>query len=142
MDGFTLHHVGVAVRNLMDAMSDYQTLFGYKPQLGPLDDPVQNVSACFMSHGKGDTIVELVAPLGPDSPIDRILKKGGGTYHVCYQVDDINHAIRHMTDNGSFLLSGPVPAIAFEMREIAWLMTGSGLLVELLQSPQSPARAE
>jgi methylmalonyl-CoA/ethylmalonyl-CoA epimerase len=75
-----------------------------------------------------------VAPLGPDSPIDRTLKKGGGTYHVCYQVADINTAIDHLTGQGSLLLSGPVPAVAFEMREIAWLMTKANLLVELVQA--------
>jgi methylmalonyl-CoA/ethylmalonyl-CoA epimerase len=78
--------------------------------------------------------MELVAPLGPNSPIDRTLKKGGGIYHVCYQVRDINAAIRHLTDQGSLLLSGPVPAVAFGMREIAWLMTEIGLLVELVQA--------
>jgi hypothetical protein len=79
-------------------------------------------------------VIELVAPLGPNSPIDVTLKKGGGTYHVCYQVPDIRLAIAHLTDEGSFLLSGPVPAVAFAMREIAWLMTEADLLVELVQA--------
>jgi methylmalonyl-CoA/ethylmalonyl-CoA epimerase len=79
-------------------------------------------------------VIELVAPFGPDSPIDGTLKKGGGTYHVCYQVPDINAAIGYLVEQGSFLLSGPVPAVAFEMREIAWLMTEANLLVELVQA--------
>lgn len=79
-------------------------------------------------------MIELVAPLGPNSPIDVTLKKGGGTYHVCYQVPDIHSAIAHLTGEGSFLLSGPVPAVAFAMREIAWLMTEADLLVELVQA--------
>jgi hypothetical protein len=53
---------------------------------------------------------------------------------VCYQVADIRGAIEHLTGLGSFLLSGPVPAVAFGMREIAWLMTEVDLLVELLQA--------
>jgi hypothetical protein len=36
-----------------------------------------------MSRGNGDPVIELVAPLGPNSPVDRILKRGGGTYHMC-----------------------------------------------------------
>jgi methylmalonyl-CoA/ethylmalonyl-CoA epimerase len=101
---------------------------------GPFDDPIQKVSVCFLSRGKGDTVIELVAPFGINSPIDGTLKKGGGTYHVCYQVPDINAAIDHLTGQGSLLVSGPVPAVAFEMREIAWIMTEVGLLVELLQA--------
>jgi methylmalonyl-CoA/ethylmalonyl-CoA epimerase len=134
MDRFTFHHVGVAVRNIQQAIASYQSLFGYKLISGPFDDPIQNVSVCFLSRGIGDTTVELVAPLGPNSPIDRTLKKGGGTYHVCYEVPDMKAALRHLTERGSLLLSGPVPAVAFEMREIAWLMTETDLLVELVQA--------
>jgi methylmalonyl-CoA/ethylmalonyl-CoA epimerase len=134
MDRFTFHHVGVAVRNIQQAIASYESLFGYKLVSGPFDDPIQNVSVCFLSRGGGDTTIELVAPLGPNSPIDRTLKKGGGTYHVCYQVPDMNAAIQHLTERGSLLLSGPVPAVAFEMREIAWLMTETELLVELVQA--------
>jgi methylmalonyl-CoA/ethylmalonyl-CoA epimerase len=134
MEQFTFHHIGVAVRDLSTAIPICETLFDYKLKSGPFDDPIQNVSVCFLSRGEGDAVMELVAPLGPNSPIDRTLKKGGGTYHVCYKVPDINAAIRHLTEKGSFLLSGPVPAVAFEMRPIAWLMTEVGLLIELVQA--------
>jgi methylmalonyl-CoA/ethylmalonyl-CoA epimerase len=134
MEQFAFHHIGVAVRDLSKAIPLYKTLLQYQLKSGPFDDPIQNVSVCFLSRGEGDTVIELVAPLGPNSPVDRTLKKGGGTYHVCYQVPDINTAIRHLTEKGSFLLSGPVPAVAFEMREIAWLMTEVNLLVELVQA--------
>jgi methylmalonyl-CoA/ethylmalonyl-CoA epimerase len=134
MERLTFHHVGIAVRDLQEAIPSYKNLFGYEIVSGPFDDPIQNVSVCFLSRGEGDATIELVAPLGPNSPIDVTLKKGGGTYHICYKVDDINAAIRHLIEHGSMLLSGPVPAAAFEMREIAWLMTEAYLLVELLQA--------
>ena len=134
MEKFTFHHVGIAVRDLSKAIPIYKTLFAYELTSGPFDDPIQNISACFLSRGAGDTVLELVAPLGPNSPIDLTLKKGGGTYHVCYQVPDINAAIAYLSDQGSLLVSGPVPAVAFEMREIAWLMTEADLLVELVQA--------
>jgi methylmalonyl-CoA/ethylmalonyl-CoA epimerase len=128
------HHVGVAVRDLSKAIPVCKALFKYEVTAGPFDDPIQKVSVCFLSRGEGDAVMELVAPLGPDSPIDLTLKKGGGTYHVCYSVADINEAIAYLTEKGSLLLSGPVPAVAFQMRPIAWLMTEIGLLVELLQN--------
>jgi methylmalonyl-CoA/ethylmalonyl-CoA epimerase len=134
MEQFTFHHIGIAVPNLEAATLSYQMLFDYKLISGPFCDPIQMVSVSFLSRGDGDAMIELVAPLGHNSPIDRVLKKGGGTYHVCYQVPDINAAINHLTGQGSLLLSGPVPAVAFEMRGIAWLMTEHNLLVELVQS--------
>jgi methylmalonyl-CoA/ethylmalonyl-CoA epimerase len=132
---FTYHHVGIAVRDLESAIPAYERLFGYKLISGPFSDPIQNVSVCFMSRGNGDPVIELVAPLGPNSPIDRILKKGGGAYHLCYQVKDLRKAIDELKTQGSFLLGEPVPGVAFEMREIAWLMTDeASLLVELVQA--------
>ncbi len=134
MDGFTFHHVGVAVRDIRAAIPIYKTLFDYKLVSGPFDDPVQNVSVCFLSRGGGDTVLELVAPLGPGSPIDGTLKKGGGAYHVCFEVPDISAAISHLTVHGSLLIGEPVSAVAFEMRKIAWVMTDAFLLVELVQA--------
>jgi methylmalonyl-CoA/ethylmalonyl-CoA epimerase len=133
MKRFPVHHIGIAVYNLQSAIHNYETLLDYKLIAGPISDPIQKVSVCFLSRGEGDTVIELVAPLGPNSPVDRTLKKGGGPYHICYQVSDIKAAISHFTEQGSMLLSGPVPAVAFEMREIAWLMTEANLLVELVQ---------
>ncbi len=134
MQRFTLHHVGIAVRNLPKAIPVYKNLFAYELESGPFDDPIQNVSVCFLTRGEGDTLMELVAPLGPNSPIDGTLKKGGGPYHVCYQVADMKAAVHHLSEQGSVLISGPVPAVAFGMREVAWLMTEANLLVELLES--------
>jgi methylmalonyl-CoA/ethylmalonyl-CoA epimerase len=135
MEGFTFHHVGVAVQDIRAAIPVYKNLFGYEVTAGPFDDPIQNVSVCFLSRGGGDPAIELVAPFGPNSPVARTLKKGGGTYHICYEVPDIRAAIEHLKTNGAFLLNGPVPAVAFAMREIAWLLTDEAfLLVELVQS--------
>ena len=134
MDDFVFHHVGIAVRDLPSASESMQKLFGYGVSSGPFDDPVQRVSVCFLTRGGDDAVLELVAPLGPDSPITRTLEKGGGTYHVCYEVADIKTAVEHMKAEGCLLLGDPVPAVAFEMRQIAWLMTPARLLVELVQA--------
>jgi methylmalonyl-CoA/ethylmalonyl-CoA epimerase len=134
MERFIFHHVGIAVRDMNAAIPAYRSLFGYDLISGPFEDPIQKVSVSFLSRRQGDPVLELVAPLGADSPIARILKAGGGPYHLCYQVPDIKAAIDHLTENGSFLVSGPHPAVAFKMKEIAWMMTDDAhLLVELLQ---------
>jgi methylmalonyl-CoA/ethylmalonyl-CoA epimerase len=134
-DEFAFHHLGIAVKDLQSAIDSYKSLFAYDLVSGPFDDPIQKVSVCFLSRGDGDSALELVAPFGADSPVDRLLRKGGGLYHVCYEVPDIRHAIAHLVKLDSLLLSGPVPAVAFQMREIAWLMTDTNLLVELVQAP-------
>lgn len=131
---FVFHHIGVAVPKLQEAIPSYRDLFGYQLTSGPVDDPIQKVSVCFLSRGQGDPVIELVAPMGPGSPVVGTLKKGGGVYHVCYQVPDIRASIKQLINKGCYLISGPDPAMAFNQREIAWLMTGANLLIELLQA--------
>ena len=98
MEPFAFHHIGIAVRDLSKAISLYKALMNYQLISGPFDDPIQKVSVCFLSRGEGDTVMELVAPLGANSPIDGVLKKGGGVYHVCYEVRDLSAAIQHLTE--------------------------------------------
>jgi len=136
MDNFAFHHVGVAVHRLDEAIPKFKSLFGYAVSHGPFDDPIQNVSVVFLSRGEGDPLLELVAPLGPNSPVDRTLKRGGGTYHVCYEVPDLEAAIGHLVARDSMVVSPPAPAVAFAMRPIAWVMTEPGLLVELVEGPK------
>lgn len=130
---YKLHHVGIAVPDMQAAIDEYAELFQYKLADGPYNDPLQNVSVAFLEHEADGTVLEMVAPLGEKSPIDRILKRGGGTYHLCYEVPDIQAAIDKLLEQGCFHASGPTPAVAFKMRPIAWLMTGTGLLIELLE---------
>jgi methylmalonyl-CoA/ethylmalonyl-CoA epimerase len=134
MRDFEFHHVGIAVPDLTVAIPGYQKLFKYEIVMGPFEDPIQNVSVCLMSRGWGDPMIELVAPLGPKSPVDRILRSGGGTYHICYEVPDMRAAIEHLVSQDALLVAGPDPAVAFGGRQIAWLMTDVSLLVELLQT--------
>ena len=135
MENFTFHHIGIAVRDLKFAIASYESVFGYRLLSGPFNDPIQGVAVCFMRMGAGDPTIELVAPLGPGSPVDRVLKRGGGTYHMCYEVPDLNKAIDEMRERNAILLGEPAPAVAFGMRNIAWLMSDdANLLVELLQT--------
>jgi methylmalonyl-CoA/ethylmalonyl-CoA epimerase len=130
---FRFHHLGVAVADLHAAVPIYSALFGYDCTSGPFDDPIQKVSVCFLSRGAGDMTLELVAPLGDDSPVRATLKKGASAYHMCYEVPDIDAAIAHLSENECLTVSAPVPAVAFDQRRIAWLLTPSFQLIELIE---------
>lgn len=70
MEEFSFHHVGVAVRDLSKAIPIYKSLFEYELTSGPFDDPIQNVSVCFLSRGNGD-----IFSRKPGSNLNRILIK-------------------------------------------------------------------
>jgi methylmalonyl-CoA/ethylmalonyl-CoA epimerase len=142
MNELRFHHLGIAVRDAVAAVEIYGRLFGYRLLRGPIDDPLQRVRACFIGGGRPDDIMmELVAPLpGVErSPIDRILEKGNTGYHVCYEVDGIEEVVARFTAEGCARVSEPVEAIAFEGRRIAWMLTPTRHLIELLEAPAAPA---
>lgn len=134
VSAFTFHHLGVAVKSIAKAIPIYQDLFGYELFSGPFDDPIQRVSVCFLRRqAASEMIVELIAPLGENSPIDRILTKGGGAYHVCYEVENLDETLATLKSKKCIIVSGPVPAVAFNNRRIAWLFTPTQQLIELLE---------
>jgi methylmalonyl-CoA/ethylmalonyl-CoA epimerase len=135
MVSMKLSHVGIAVPNIEQAVAAYGRIFGYIVRSGPFVDPIQKTSVCFMGTGQdGDMPIELVAPIGDDSPVNRLLGKGIGTYHFCYEVDDLTEALKHVRSQGCLVVSEPVPAVAFAGRRIAWFYTPTRQLTELVES--------
>ena len=135
MNGFSFRHLGVAVDSIEKARPVYEKLFGYKLISGPFSDPIQRVSVCFLETGDpGGMVIELVEPLGEQSPIRRILEKGASAYHVCYEVKDLDETLRNISEQGCLVVSRPAPAVAFANRRIAWFYTPTRQLIELLES--------
>jgi methylmalonyl-CoA/ethylmalonyl-CoA epimerase len=125
----------VAVASIEKALKVYEELFGYRLVSGPFSDPIQRVSVCFLGRGiTNDITIELVEPLDDESPIRKILAKGGGAYHICYEVADVEETLRKAVDQGCIVVSRPAPAVAFENRRIAWFYTQTRQLIEILES--------
>jgi methylmalonyl-CoA/ethylmalonyl-CoA epimerase len=81
-----------------------------------------------------DSLIELVEPAGPESPVSRILERGGGLHHLCYEVDNLESHLGFCKSVGSIIVRTPVPAVAFGGRRIAWVLTRKRLLVEFLEA--------
>ena len=133
---FRIDHIGVAVADLDQALQQYAQVFGYELLRGPYDDPQQQARVAFIGIAaqSSDPPLELVAPLGPGSQVERVLSKGMSVYHICYEVADIEQAISQLRDSGCLLISGPTPAVAYEGRPIAWLYTPNRQLTELVEA--------
>ena len=130
----TMHHVGVAVSSIGQALPSYREIFGYELLSGPFSDPIQRVKVCFVGKKEAQPpMIELVEPEGDHSPVNRYLAKGIGAYHVCYATPDIELALTHVRAKGCMVVSQPVPAVAFNGRRIAWFLTPTHQLIELLE---------
>jgi len=98
----SIHHVGVAVDDLDDAVRTYERLFGGRVEHRERVDD-QGVEAA--SLRLGDSRVELLAALGADTPVGRFLaRRGPGMHHVAYEVDDVETALRELAEEGAQLI--------------------------------------
>ena len=94
-----LNHVGVATPSIEAAIVYWRDVMGAVKIHEPFDMPSNGVKVCFVDtpgeNGTHGTQIELIEPLGADSPIHGFLAKNpaGGQHHMCYEVPDI-HAAR------------------------------------------------
>jgi methylmalonyl-CoA epimerase len=97
-----IHHVGIAVRDLDEAVDTYTRLFcATVEHRGGLAE--QGVEAVSVLVGTGR--VELLEPTGGDTPIGRFLaRRGPGLHHVAYEVDDVAAALTGLRSSGAILI--------------------------------------
>lgn len=102
MEARGIHHLGVAVEDLDEALSTYQRLFGAElEQRATVPD--QGVEAAAVRVGDGR--VELLEPLDGDTPVGRFLaKRGPGMHHVAYEVEDVGEAVTRLTEAGAEMI--------------------------------------
>jgi methylmalonyl-CoA/ethylmalonyl-CoA epimerase len=97
-----LHHVGVAVADLDEAVRTYERLFGGRLEHRARVDE-QGVEAA--SIRVGESRVELLAALGDDTPVGKfIASRGPGLHHLAYEVDDVASALTELTAAGAELI--------------------------------------
>jgi methylmalonyl-CoA epimerase len=127
-DSPRIAHVGIAVADLDSALAFYRDVLGIKPHL-----PEQADGATIVSLPFGDTEVELLTPVEPDSPIGRFLaRRGPGIHHICYRVPDLDAAIEACRRAG-YRLVDEVPRKGAAGRRIAFVhpKATAGILLEL-----------
>ena len=97
-----IHHLGVAVADLDEAVATYERLFGARLEHRETV-PDQGVEAA--SLRVGEDRVELLASLGDDTPVGKFLaKRGPGMHHVAYEVSDVGDALDELAAEGAELI--------------------------------------
>jgi methylmalonyl-CoA/ethylmalonyl-CoA epimerase len=129
-----LHHLGFVVADIATGMEGFVRSLNAAWDGKIYEDPHQKVKVAFLSTKPGDALIELVEPAAEDAPVRRFLmERGGGLHHVCYEVDDLEKHMAEMKARRAMIVRRPKPAVAFEGRRIAWMLTAEKLLVELLE---------
>lgn len=129
-----LNHVAIAVPDLEAASAQYRSVLG--ADVGaPQDEPEHGVTVVFITLP--NTKIELLYPLGDDSPIKAFLDKNpaGGIHHICYEVEDILEARDRLKAGGARVLGTGAPKTGAHGKPVLFLHPKdfNGCLVELEQ---------
>ncbi|MDX1515055.1 MAG: methylmalonyl-CoA epimerase [Gammaproteobacteria bacterium] len=129
-----LNHVAIVVPDLGRAAEIYRTRLGAKVS-APEDLPEHGVTTVFVELG--NTKIELLHPLGDDSPVAKFLERNpdGGMHHLCFEVDDINAARDRLRENGARVLGGGEPKTGAHGKPVLFLHPKDfcGTLIEIEQ---------
>ncbi len=130
-----LNHVAIAVRDIEAASRTYRDTLGAEVS-APEAIAEHGVTVVFVALP--NTKIELLEPLGADSPIARFLERNpdGGIHHVCYEVDDILAARDQLQRTGARVLGSGEPRIGAHRKPVLFLHPKdfNGTLVELEQA--------
>jgi methylmalonyl-CoA epimerase len=127
-----IDHIGVAVDDIDAAIELYRDSFGMELAHRETVES-QGVEAVLLDVGDGH--VELLAPLGPDTPVGKFLAKNGtGLHHVAYAVDDIDAALAQIAAAGVQLIDSE-PRVGIRDSRVAFLHPRStgGVLTEIVE---------
>ncbi len=129
-----LNHVAIAVPDLEAAIAQYRDVLGANVGI-PQDEPDHGVTVVFIELP--NTKIELLYPLGADSPINGFLEKNpsGSIHHLCYEVDDILASRDHLVEKGARILGNSEPKIGAHGKPVLFLHPKdfNGTLIELEQ---------
>jgi methylmalonyl-CoA/ethylmalonyl-CoA epimerase len=128
----TLDHIGIAVRDLSEALAFYRDALGLEVH-APEEVAAQKVRAHFIPVGESS--LELLEATAPDSPIARYIdKRGPGIHHITLRVDDIHEALARLKARGVKLIDEtPRPGAEGALVAFVHPSAAHGVLVELKQ---------
>ena len=128
-----LNHVGIAVPSIDAAAEVYKNLYGVVDITDPGELPAQGVRFCFVNLPNSQ--IELIEPLGENSPIDNFSIKNpkGGQHHVCFEVNDVHLAKKEMEEKGAKVLNEPRIGAHGTLVIFVHPKDSSGVLIELME---------
>ena len=127
-----LNHIAIATPSLDDATKTYKGILGVKIS-DPVDQIDHGVKVVFIELP--NTKIELLEPLGENSPIENFLDKNkkGGVHHICFEVEDMDSAIMNLKRDGATVLGDGNAKIGAHGKPVIFLHPKdfNGALIEL-----------
>lgn len=134
-----IDHVGIAVKNLDNAIPHWKKVFGYQQMTEAVINSRQKVRVVFL-HKQDSLTIKLIEPLDKTSPVYTFAMKGGGLHHICFKCENMDNELQRLSAMGLRVLAAPQPGEAFENENIAFIYAKQGLNIELISTDKKAGR--
>ena len=133
-----LNHVGVAVPSIEAAKQTYRDFYGVPESAITETKELPPAGVKFAFVNDDNSQIELIEPLGENSPIINFLQKNpkGGQHHVCFEVEDIHVAKAEMERKGATVLNEPRIGAHGTLIIFVHPKNSNGVLIELMETPK------
>lgn len=126
-----IHHVGYLAKSIAKSEKKFLEL-GYEVERPTQFDEIRNINIEFLVNG--DYRVELIEPMGEDSPMYPLLKRfKNSPYHFCYEVEDIDAAVKELEEKHYTVIQEPNVAPCIDGKKVVFLNNISMGIIELVE---------
>ena len=127
-----IDHIGIVIPKIKNVGTMYHNLLGFIPVTEIVLDSAQQVYVQFFQNEEGLRL-ELIEPIGKESPAYNALKKGGGTNHVGYRCSNIDDTLAEARKHNCIIVCQPIPGVGHEGRLIAFVTHPHLGLIEFVE---------
>lgn len=130
-----VHHIGLVVKNIEEHYNRYYySALGFNEISKIFVDKIIGVKVAFINLNN-KIYLELIEPIDNSSPVFNFLqKRGSSLHHLCFEVENIHYECERLREFNYLVTLSPTPAVAFDNRKIAFLMSKEeNFLIELLE---------
>lgn len=136
---FKINHVGIVTKSI----DQYLENSLYERIVADVFDPLQEARLALIETQPQDCFIELIEPQAETSATWNFLQKnGGGLHHICYEVADPEELEEVTKAKRIKLFAGPMPAVLFGGREVAFGINRNREIVEFLISEYEPSTSQ
>ena len=135
-----IDHIGIAVKNIEEAIKYWETVFEYRQATEVVLNTRQKVYVVFMQKSDSLTI-KLIQPSEESSTVTRFLKKGGSFHHLCFKTEKLDPTMRELKEKGLRAIVPPQPGEAFGDNPIAFFFS-KGMNIEVIDTDHRAKRIQ
>jgi methylmalonyl-CoA/ethylmalonyl-CoA epimerase len=130
-----IDHICFAVKDLGNGINYWEKTFGYRQMTEIVFNSRQKVKVTFLK--KTDSImIKLIEPVEGNQSLLNFVNKGGGFHHLCFKCKNVDEKFTELKEMGLMALVPPQPGEAFNNHNIAFLFSGNGINLELIDTDE------